>query len=345
MSKYRAAIIGCGLAGGFVDDKIKGRHTTQLLPYSHAGAYMDVPEVELVAGADTSETQLRAFSKKWGVKALYTDYNEMLKKEQIDIVSIAANTSLHYEMVIRAAESGVKAIYCEKPIAESLEDADKMVDVCDRAGVRLVINHIRRWDLYYKKAKLLIDAGEIGELQIIAGYVWTPLLDGGTHLSDIFRFFAGDVDWVFGHIDKLKYLDSEKNQYYEVPDKAVGHLHFKNGVHGLIALCSRFYLDLVGTEGRIRLGNFTYPFELWKGRENQQEQIGFPAVMKHTSGMVNAVQEIIECIEQNKESISSGRDGRAALEIVTAIFESERSGGAVVKLPLKDRKSRIKTLE
>ena len=340
MTKFRAGIIGCGRIAGTIEEEIivKNANTTMLLPHSHAGAYKDVPEVELVAASEVVEKKLTDFGRRWNVSSLYTNYEEMLKKESLDIVSISASTSIHYPATLKAAESGVKAIFCEKPIAETLAEADRMIDVCDQAGVRLIVNHYRRWNPYYRRAKELVDLGRIGELVAIVGYNPEPLLYGGTHLFDQFRYYGGDVDWVFGHIDDIDYLDEAKTVCKDPTEHAGAFLHFKNGVHGLMALADGwdpYGMWLIGKSGKMHMGSF--PFELYEG----DKQVPFPAAMKHTSGMVNAVREIVECIETGKESISSGRDGRAALELVTAILESQRNAGKIVQLPLKDSELRI----
>src|SRR3989344_2709085 len=114
-------------------------------PCTHAGIYNYLRDkVRLVAGCDIREDRLNLFKEKCGVTRLYKDYKEMLKKEQIDILSVSTHAPEHKEIVIEAAKSGVKAIFCEKPISISLRDAEEMIRVCKENNVILCIDHTRR---------------------------------------------------------------------------------------------------------------------------------------------------------------------------------------------------------
>ena len=86
----------------------------------------------------------------------YSSYEEMLQREELDIVSVCTHAPLHAPVTLAAAEAGVKAVFCEKAIATSLAEADAMVAACDERNVKLVINHTRRWDPYYETALALI---------------------------------------------------------------------------------------------------------------------------------------------------------------------------------------------
>ena len=162
---YKVGIIGCGQIASLFEEDAWREH-----PCTHAGAYDTLDATEIVAAADINNEHLVKFSNNWGVNSLYSDYTSMLENECLDIVSVTANTPLHCEMVIKAAQSGVKAIFCEKPIATSLKEADAMIKVCERESVKLIVNHTRRWHPHYQKAKNLIDSGEIGKVTSITGY-------------------------------------------------------------------------------------------------------------------------------------------------------------------------------
>lgn len=91
-----------------------------------------------------SRSKLDKFSKRWKVHGLYADYKEMLSREKLNIVSVCTPSGTHSQIAVDAAKSGVKAIFCEKPIATSVPEARKIVDACKKHGMYLTVNHSRR---------------------------------------------------------------------------------------------------------------------------------------------------------------------------------------------------------
>lgn len=350
MQMYRVGIIGCGRVGGFLEyDPLRGH------PCTHAGAYRACPKTEIVAACDINRERLRKFGKEFGVSHLYEDYKEMLQNEELDIVSICTWTDTHTEMIMECAKMGVKGVICEKPIALTLEDADMAISLCRQTGTRLIINHERRWDSYYLKVKELIMEGVIGELRTIVGNVLTsapqpgdwhaeyrfvgggPLLHDGTHLMDMLRFFGGEVDWVIGHVER-------QTKGINVEDVAYAFIQFKDGAHAVIEGGGlrnyyNFELDIQGSNGRILIGNEVHRF--WV-REKSRHYLGFMCLEERpfpspdviVNPWVAQVEEMISCIQNGHDSISNGEDGRAALELVMAVYESARLGGEKVTLPL-----------
>src|SRR5690242_4852758 len=123
MTVWRAGIIGCGRIADTIEDEVADAPGWQLLPFSHAGAYQRCPRTELVAAADPNEARRRSLGARRGVERLYADYREMLERETLDVVSVCVPTRLHGDVAIDVAERGVKAIFLEKPIAQSLGEA------------------------------------------------------------------------------------------------------------------------------------------------------------------------------------------------------------------------------
>ncbi len=334
---YKVGIIGCGQIASIFEDDEWREH-----PCTHAGAYNAVKKTRIVASADISEERLKRFSDKWGGET-YKDYNEMLKNEDLDIVSVTANTPHHYEMVIRAARSGVKAIFCEKPIATCIAEAEEMVKTCDEEGVRLIVNHTRRWHPYYQKSRELINEGEIGELTSISGFFTSGLLIMGTHIFDILRFMAGNADWVIGSIEKGNSSDPSGS----------GFIGFKNGIVGSVIGSSLkqyliFEIDIQGKQGRISIKDNGNNFELWTtNKEKKHIDFNIPGelVKKNISieeknNMVAAIEDVVASIENDREGLCTGKDGKAALELALAFHKSEQTGEKV-KLPLQDKKLRV----
>lgn len=339
MHKHKVAIVGCGqIASGFEED-LKREH-----PCTHAGVYNFYPKTKIVSAADIDKNALNKFSKKWGVKDIYLDYNEMLRKEKINILSVCTNTSFHIKVVLDATKSGVKAVFCEKPIASSLGEADKMIEECKKNNVHLTINHTRRWDSYYNKVKEMVEIGVIGKITSIVGHYESGLMIMGTHMFDIMRFFCGDVEWVVGETNQSKYLTHDPT--------GSGYLHFKNGVKGYVVghtgkNYSIFEIDIVGTGGRIRISNNGKKIELWKPRESKYYSDYIELVQENVNlgernnMMVKAVEDVVRSLEKNKETKCTGDDGRAALELALAIQESSRNKNIKITLPLKNRRLKI----
>lgn len=339
---YKVGIIGCGQIASLFEEDAWRVH-----PCTHAGAYTAVAATKIVAAADINHEHLINFSNKWGVDSLYSDYTSMLENECLDIVSVTANTPLHCEMVIKAAQSGVKAIFCEKPIATSLKEADAMIEVCDREGVKLVVNHTRRWDSYYQEAKNLIDNGEIGKVTSITGYFTSGLLIMGTHLFDIFNYLVGDAKWVVGEVEK------NRNNTDPSGNAMIG---FENGVVGYAIGSSIkeyliFEIDIQGTKGRINIMNNGKIFKYWTCDEtklhvdynnyNELKIKNLPQI-EQNNVIVTAIEDIIRAIEEDRDGMCSGKDARKALEIALAIHKSALSNAKIL-LPLEDSSLRVMT--
>ena len=330
---YRAGIIGCGRIASTIEDDVRKAPGFGLFPYTHAGVYQRHPHTELVAAADINESALSAFGERWGVTALYTDYREMLEREQLDIVSIAALSRLHHEMTLEVAKHPVKGIFLEKPVAHSLDEADEMIAACRSAGIKVAVNHTRTFDPYYRAAKALIDNGEIGELRAVLSTWKEGFSFGGSHLFDLLRYMVGaEADWVFCHLDEDRTLTDPGGDVYIV---------YKNGVRAHVHMpkvsSAPADVDFIGTEGRIHLG--TYEFQWWKVERINERVVTserpFPGRHDGKSGMYTAVEELIDAIETGGETASNLEDGRTALEITVALLMSGQRG-EVVKLPITD---------
>jgi predicted dehydrogenase len=190
---YQVGIIGCGRPRG-----AEGA-TGYAMSRSHARGYLASADAKIVALADISLENARAFQADLAGDRLYQDYHEMLAKEQLDIVSISTWPHLHAEMGIAAAQAGVKAIHCEKPMAVTYGDAVRMVKVCQEHGVQLTFNHQRRFGPPFRKAKELLKAGAIGQLIRLEASC-DNMYDWGTHWFDMLFFYNDEcpAEWVIG---------------------------------------------------------------------------------------------------------------------------------------------------
>ena len=178
------------------------------IPYSHASALAAIPDVEVVAGCDILEGARDKFRERWsprwpGVRT-YADYREMLETERPDVVGVATPDHLHTEPVLAAIANGAKGILCEKPIATSLEDADRMVAAIEAAGTIVNINYTRRFLPEWVEARRMIADGELGRLSQIVVQLGGPramLFRNHTHAIDLIMYLAGAApEWVIGGV-------------------------------------------------------------------------------------------------------------------------------------------------
>ncbi len=184
-------------------------------------------------------------------KNLYNNYQEMLTKENLDIVSVCTTSRIRATIVKDVARAGVKAIWAEKPISLSLAEADAMVATCRTEGVALAINCVRRWNPFFSEARRLIDADEIGNVLQVTVYAQCGLSHNGSHAIDILRYMAGgNVKWVFCE------MESDEAAADENDLSGNGYLVFDNGVRAYLrsTACGAapWEVDVIGTTGRTR---------------------------------------------------------------------------------------------
>ena len=221
--------------GIYMEDKVYkvGVIGTGGISRAHSNGYKAVKRTEIIAGADVSEEQLKKYGKEYGIDKFYTDYIEMVKAEKPDIVSVCTWVNSHCEIVTKVAKLGiVKGILCEKPMALSMEEADQMVEACEKAGIKFAIGHQRRHAAQHQKTKELIDSNAIGDLVWLWGSSPPDLLDWGTHVADMMLFYAGEVEWLMGQIGGRNPEQHRRGYYHAHP--AQGYMKFKNGARGIV---------------------------------------------------------------------------------------------------------------
>ena len=209
MTTYRTAIIGLSWIATDPPPPASDPVLGTSIPYSHAAALAAVPNVEVVAGCDINPAMRDQFLERWqhrwpGAKT-YENYREMLEREKPDIVSIVTQDFLHADPFLAAIEHGAKGIFCDKPLATNLADADRMVAAARAAGTVVNINFTRRWIPQYVNARAILRSGRLGDLsQIIAesGGPRAMLFRNHTHLVDLLCYYAdADPIWVVSELE------------------------------------------------------------------------------------------------------------------------------------------------
>ena len=214
-------------------------------PFGRARAVMETPNVELVAVCDILEEPARAVGEEFEIP-WYTDYEQMLAQDDIEMVFIATPDADHAPQTIAALEAGIHVL-CEKPMAISMDEVHAMLDAEAKSGCKLGINQVLRTNPRFAEAKRLADSGYFGELFFgEADYVhnishlirsgWrgdreqghTPFVGGGCHMIDLLRWCMGDVAEIYAYGSKKCLSDGE----YPFVDCAISVLKFESGACG-----------------------------------------------------------------------------------------------------------------
>lgn len=331
MDKLRVGLIGTG-------KRQRASRTGYAMAYQHAAAYSELNNCEMVACADIVQENADEFAKVNNVPTTYLDYHEMLEKENLDIVSICTWPHLHKQMVIDSALAGVRAIHCEKPMADTWGDARLMAQECDRRGVQLTFNHQRRFGKPFRTARELLKAGEIGDLVRLEG-ACGDIYDYGTHYVDMFGFYNDEspAAWIIAQIDCRR----ERRVFGAlVETQGIFYWQYKNGVFALMATGREgvgigAHNRLVGTEGIIEVGALDdVALRIKRRGSGEWENIDCGKETLHGPNYIErAIADLVDALEAGREPELSARKALNATEIIFAGYESSRRR-ARVDLPL-----------
>ncbi|NBO93719.1 MAG: gfo/Idh/MocA family oxidoreductase [Planctomycetia bacterium] len=355
--KYRVAVIGRTGKGAY-------GHGLDVV-------WKEIDNAEVVAVADPDEKGRALAAKRLGVKNAYADYREMLEKEKPRVVSVADRfLDQHRDMVVACARAGA-SIFLEKPMCRTLAEADEMVKAVQMHHVKLAIAHQTRYSPRIARLRELIAAGMLGEILEIRGRGKEDRRGGGedlmvlgTHIFDLMRFLVGDASWCFANVmaggkpaTRADVRTGGEGMGAIVGDRLYATYGFEKGMVGSFGshvakhgVGSRFALTLYGSKGMAVMNTGSLPpvwiceDPTWVGRakpwvEVSSAGLGKPEPLKNGGlgqGNVWIVKDLLESIEKDREPLGGISDGRAALEMIHAVYASHRAG-VPVKLPLKER--------
>ncbi|MCX7825088.1 MAG: Gfo/Idh/MocA family oxidoreductase [Verrucomicrobiae bacterium] len=367
-ARYRVAVIGRTGRGNY-------GHGLDIV-------WKQIPQAEIVAVADENETGRAEAAKRLNAPRAYADYHEMLEKEKPQIVSVAPRwLDCHRDMVIACAEAGVLGIMMEKPMARTLAEADEMIAACDRARVKTVITHQTRYSPRLERVKEMIAAGKLGDILELRGRGKEDSRGGGedlmvlgSHIMDLMRLLAGDAKWCMARVldggkpvTRAEVRDGNEGIGPLAGDRIDAMYGFAPPTVGFFSSqrnagkpTSRFGLRVLGTKGCLDIGTGSLPnvFFLddpqWRGGNarwqpvtsaglNLPEPLPTKGPSDLNAGNIWIAQDLIRAIETDAQPKGSFADGRAALEMILAVYESHRLGG-LAPLPLKDRDHPLKKL-
>lgn len=334
------ALVGCG--------RIAKRHSELL-------GLKQIENASLVAVCDIDEEKAKSIAKKFSV-SYYTDMNEMMIKEDIDVVSVLTESGYHAKHVISLAKYG-KHIVVEKPMALTLDDADSMIQTCAENGCKLFVVKQNRFNVPVVKLKEAMDEKRFGKL--VMGTIrvrwsrdqnyydqawWRGRwdMDGGvltnqaSHHVDLLEYMMGDVESVFAK-STTALVD------IEVEDTAVVIIKFRNGALGIIEATTAVRpkdlegsISILGETGTVEIGGFAVNKMLHWNFTNKKD--GDDEVMEKYSvnppnvygfGHQAYYEHVVDSIVNDKKHLVDGLVGRKSLELISAIYESIETGKEV----------------
>jgi predicted dehydrogenase len=322
------------------------------------------PNTSIVAVADEHPQGLAAAGERLGVRALYADYQKMLREERPDIVAVAPRwPDCHLDMVLAAVDSRA-SIYLEKPMARTPAECDRMMDACDRAHVKLAVAHQMRIAPILELARKRLSEGAIGRLQEMRGRGKEDRRAGGedlmvlgTHVMDLMRQFAGDPLWALGRVTsggrEITRADAVEGPEGLGPiagDSIAGMFAFGDGLTGYFGSrrsdesgANRWGLDLYGSRGimtiRANMEPVVHVLSSNKWTDGPWVRLTLPGnpPPRDTNAANRAIiADLFEAIERDRPPRSGGLEARWTIEMVMALYHSHLAGTRV-KFPLERR--------
>jgi 1,5-anhydro-D-fructose reductase (1,5-anhydro-D-mannitol-forming) len=306
-------------------------------------AIAQIDGADLVAVLSRDRSRGEEFARRHGGARVFTDYDELLADPDLDIVFVASPNALHADQVVAAAAAG-KHVFCDKPLATSVADAQRAVEACRAAGVKLGIHFQTRYHQFVPEVRQALADGRIGDVVIaemevspgrnpLRGWRTDPGLAGlgsvnnlGVHAYDLLRYLLGhEVTEV------TALLDVGRRDALETV--ALVLLRFDNGTLAYVNANQavpdhRPDLVLYGTEGRITGESVTRPGLdgqvriLADGKESSFETSSRDASLR-------AVQAFQRAVTEDTDSDASGLDGLRSVQLTEAIARSAREGKTV----------------
>lgn len=325
-------------------------------------------KLEIVAVCDIEPSHMEAVLAKNGIEkdetiARYEDYKKMIEEHRdIELISIATESGIHAEIALYCIDKGINVII-EKPMAMSLEDADKIIKLSEEKNVKVAACHQNRFNIAVQKMRKALEAGRFGKLSHGSIHVrwnrnedyytqapWrgTWAQDGGAlmnqciHGIDLLRWtFGNEVEEVYGQTRQ------QFHHYLEAEDIGMAVVKFKNGAIATIEGTTNVYpqnleetLYIFGEKGTVKIGGkSTNNIDVWDfadETEADKENKGLEEATSNVygNGHTSLFADMMEAITDNRAPYVDAYAGRNALEMILAIYKSQKTG-MPVKLPLE----------
>lgn len=323
----------------------------------HAHVINEIENATLVAISTRGEDTCAMLGREYNCET-YTNYIDLLKRDDIDVVVICLPTSLHHKAVIDSAKAG-KHIIVEKPIDIDIAKANSMIETCHKYGVKFSVILQHRFDRSVQLLKESVDNGTLGEIHFgTSKTIWYrpeeyfesapwrgtwdhdgggALMNQSIHYIDLLQYIMGPVEAVSAKCDTLEH------KTIETEDVGVAILRFKNGSIGTIEGTTLAYpglnteLNIFAEKGTVCIKNDNLDFYKFKGGENQQfQELLVNGDLNQMYGDFNYTahkrqyEDFIDSIENNHEPLVTGEESKKALEIIKAIYKSSETNQWVI---------------
>ncbi len=325
----RAGIIGLGRIGSSLEKDPLRPH-----PCTHAGYLQRHSRVDLVAGADVDDDARKQFAEDWniGSQNVYSKYRDMLKNENLDLVSVAAYAPERLEMCEAAIEFGAKGLWIEKALGCSLREALEIHEAIEKAKITAVVDYPRRSRQAYRAIKRIIDNQDFGRLQSVSCHMTHQLIHTGTHAFDVLRFWCGEALNVSGKLE-------EENPNGNIIEDQGGSatIEMSSGTVAFVSAYRKkyyiFQFDLIFDNARVLIGNDIRKIYL---PDSSKNYTGFKELFESEAFKLSdtysktLLDDLIESMDTGSETLSSVHNAIEALKIGLAIFDSSRQGSQAI---------------
>lgn len=379
--KKSGLLLGASFAGGNVSPAAENpkRYKAAVIGRTGRGNYghgldtifNDLDNVTVVAIADESKEGLQKAAVRSGAKRTYLDFREMLQKEKPDLVSVASRQpDCHKEMAVAAIEAGAH-VYMEKPITESPDEADAILEAAAAKKRTVSVAHTRRFRDHFLLMRKLLSEGLVGDIldirfqgkqdRRVGG---EDLIVLGTHDMDIMRFILGDPNWCFASVMEngraITKSDGHKgNEPYTVAGSTIrAEFAFDRNIHCRwdSVKCeewnrsydhkgksiNKWGFDIFGTKRILShqesIGTFVldFPFIAPNDSDVQWKPLASYGSFEKPPHLTHPIRDLIHAIETDTSPQCSGEDARWAVEMVCAVYRSQLEGKRV-SFPLEKR--------
>ena len=330
---FNAAIIGLGNIGFQL-----GLDPLRKDTWSHVHAYGRCPDTTLSAAVEIDLNRVMVFHQHFSHVPVYNTIRELMERTNVQIVSICTPPETHYPLAMELlAYDQIRGVFCEKPIATGLKEAQLIVEKSKKRNIVLSVNHLRSWDDTYLAVREKIQKGEIGKIRGLGAWYTSRIYNMGSHLFDTLRLL----------IQKEPHAVSGISNDPDAPDPTIsGWIQYEDNIVCTINARGKredyiFEIDIIGEEGRIRISESEGQDYIDVFRyENSQRFSGYrelffkkKSTIKRKDRFVAAISDICRVInKEKKETYCSGRNGLITVALCAKLIESAKQKGIPVKI-------------
>ncbi len=342
MKKLRFGLIGCGR-----------------IAKNHFESIAQIPEASYVAVADIIEAKAAAAAEQYNIPKFYTDYHEMLEKEQLDAVTICTPSGLHPQCGVDVANKKIHVI-TEKPMAINIAGADKLIQACDKNNVQLFVVKQNRLNSTLQLLKRAVDKNRFGRIYLAQSNVFwqrpqayydaekwrgTWEFDGGAFMNQA-SHYVDAMYWLLGNVDSVVATTATMARRIEAEDTGCAILQFRSGIIATMNVTMLTYpknfegsITIIGEKGTVKVGGVAVnKIEKWDFEEyDDDDRIALDANYQPPNvygfGHGPYYRNVTDVLLQKATPATDGRDGRKSVEIIQAIYQSAKLGKRI-NLPL-----------